>query len=600
VAERGASEQHGVGALAGERGDLPEALARRRRLTRAQERVAAREQERARRVAGLERVREVPGRLLVGEHRQRPLARTSQIRTRARVPGLGEVVGDLFQMALLAVGGERLAGGPVQAGAPQGVELGDHRLPHQRVGELDARPQQAGRQQLLERLLRSGHDAVEQVRVHALAEDRGDAEQLVGRGAQAREPRPDGVAHALRHAGRVLGHPAQDLADEERVALGAGVHRRCDLRGGVRAEPGGGELGDLRKVEPAQADALGRAVAAQLGQRGGERGTSAHLGVAVGADREERRRSAGAQEKRQQQQRRAVGPVQIIEHEHQRAADGECAERVVDGGEEAVPRAGVGALGGAGGARQAPELRGGRAGQRTRPRLADLSQDLRERLVGRERVLRAAAQQHGGVRCGGEAQRQRCLADARLPCHQDQPPRAARHHLPPDRSEPAELLRAADEGVLCRTAQGARRRDVGHDALGLGGREPFEAPARGLQQPVARRRLAGEAPRLVEVSALLRLGGELVERERGPLGVLAAQLVHPVVVHARQQLPLAHGQRLLRAAGRQQRGERPHVDGDVAVELDGRARGHQVLSLGAERPAQLGQGRPQARAGALI
>ena len=127
-----------------------------------------------------------------------------------------------------------------------------HRLAHERVGELEA-PRRCGglqeprAQDLVERgLLDVGLEAgggLQRVGVLLEAEDGRDGEQLVGGVAEPREPGADGVANALRHLGRPgVGQPAQHLLDEERIAAGAGVDASGDVIG---AEQRSGELGDI-------------------------------------------------------------------------------------------------------------------------------------------------------------------------------------------------------------------------------------------------------------------------------------------------------------------------------------------------------------------
>ena len=123
------------------------------------------------------------------------------------------------------------------------------------------------------------------------------------------------MADALRQL-RALGQPAQHLLDEERVAVGAGVHARRDR---VVAEQRARERRDIVLGEPAQPDAQQRAVALELGERAGQRAAPAQLGVAVGAEDEQRPGAIGAHQEAREQQRALVGPVQVVDDQQQAA-----------------------------------------------------------------------------------------------------------------------------------------------------------------------------------------------------------------------------------------------------------------------------------------
>ena len=327
----------------------------------------------------------------------------------------------------------------------------EHRLAHERVRELvaarrDGGLQQARAQDLVERgLLGVGVEAcggLQRARVLLEAEDGRDGEHLVGGVAEPREADADGVAHALRHLRRPdLGQPAEDLLDEERVAAGAGVDAGGDV---VGAEQRAGECGDVVLVEPAQPDAVERAVALEVGERAGERAVAAEFGVPVGADDRERPGARRPEHEAREQQRAAIGPVEVVDHQQQRRAVG---ERGVDGVEQAV--AGAGFTGRAG-----LERVGG----------PGLAQRLRERLERRERLLRAAAEQDGGAvgeRRGGELVGEPGLADAGLAGQQHQPAVAVHLHAGPRRAQAVELGAAADERGRVGALERAGRRHRG-------------------------------------------------------------------------------------------------------------------------------------------
>ena len=203
-AERGLRQQRGIAAPAGEPGGGVEGAARARGVARAQQRVAAGEQDRAGLVFGvgererLERALEALGGVLVGEPLERAAAGADeQVGDLARVGGrrgLEQLGGDLLQVAVLAQRPQRLRGAAVQPRAAQHVELVVDRLAHERVRELEApagrgAPQQPRAQHLVERRLGGGglerRGAGQRARVELEPEHRGGGQQLVGGLARA-------------------------------------------------------------------------------------------------------------------------------------------------------------------------------------------------------------------------------------------------------------------------------------------------------------------------------------------------------------------------------------------------------------------------------
>ena len=128
---------------------------------------------------------------------------------------------------------------------------------------------------------------------------------------------------------------AHDLLDEERVAVGLAVQRAHErLRGGR-----GGQLGhELRHLALRQAGELQpaqRALAAQVADQLVQRVAVGDLALAVGADEQRPPRRGRAHEVAQQLQRRPVGPVQVVEHEHDRRLRADLADQRGHGVEEA-------------------------------------------------------------------------------------------------------------------------------------------------------------------------------------------------------------------------------------------------------------------------
>ena len=111
--------------------------------------------------------------------------------------------------------------------------------------------------------------------------------------------------------------------------------RIASARSARRPVDAGGELdvvGDPVRVEAAQRDPARALDPGELAERVGERVVAAELDVAVGADQQQAGAGEPAGDEAQQQQRGLVGPVQVVEHDHQRArargAGEEAGERV--------------------------------------------------------------------------------------------------------------------------------------------------------------------------------------------------------------------------------------------------------------------------------
>ncbi len=274
---------------------------------------------------------------------------------------------------------ERVGDRAVQPHPPGEAQLLVDRLADERVGEAVA----AGPRAVLADELRGGRlldgledvdarervEALEQGEVEVAPDDGGGLQRAVRAVAQARQAAAEDLAHALRdpRARARLAEVAHDLLEEERVARGLLVQRRREL---VGAEPAAHELRDVARLEPGERDALVEPLAAEVAERGGERMGARELALAVGADDEQRGGPRRADEVREEEQRALVGPVEVVEREHGRSAG---AQRGVDGLEEAPARA----------------LRVVARGRRVvQPCVAER---LDERLVGRDRLLEAAA-----------------------------------------------------------------------------------------------------------------------------------------------------------------------------------------------------------------
>ncbi len=231
------------------------------------------------------------------------------------------------------------------------------RLPDQRVREqVGPRPvvgldEEHRAERLLERrqelVLAELDNALEQLPIDVSTDHGGDAQQLGRRRLEPAETERDHLLDPLRepealelgrarapdlHAG--LDQVADDLLDEERVALGLFVQgtRERPCRHLPRPQPH--ELGSLGVVQSLDVQLGGEPVAAELGQRVRER--VAALGRAVRAQDQQTRGVRRPRQVPQQQQRRPVGPLQVVEHEQHRGRTRQVRQQPDDGLEQPV------------------------------------------------------------------------------------------------------------------------------------------------------------------------------------------------------------------------------------------------------------------------
>jgi hypothetical protein len=117
-----------------------------------------------------------------------------------------------------------------------------------------------------------------------------------------------------------------DLLDEERVALGLAVQRVHERRLGAGHAERGHQLGDLGLGQAAELEMLEQVLPPHVGDQLKQRVVGLELGVAIRAEQEHAARLRRADEVLEQLQRRPVGPVEVVEDEHERRRRADLAE----------------------------------------------------------------------------------------------------------------------------------------------------------------------------------------------------------------------------------------------------------------------------------
>ena len=404
-----------------------------------------------------------------------------------------------------AVGGqrgrslERLRETDVQRAAFSGEQILVNRLAHERMPEGVALAVGLLDQHMV------GHGFTKPLDQHGLGCRRDVREQPMGDRATGGGDR---AQHLLRlrtqrlhahHEGvpQRAGHDAvatlldggEQLFDEEGVALGALEELLSHFR--VRAVPEyPGELGrQLEAREGRELDAGDGIEAFELGQEAAQRVAAVELVRPVGPDDDQAFVVGGAAEEREEIASGAVGPVQVLDDQHQRMLLSELPKQPHQELEQAGLREFLVAarLLSAGRIREEPaELASGGSGELGQLVGADLTAQVTQGGddggVGQLAVaqLDAVAAQHprpGGPRAAGELSHEAALAYARLPRHQEQ------GGLPRGRAgqrlvEGGQLLGAADEGRARNSPHAPiipgfnRRHGAGGELL----REPGDAP----------------------------------------------------------------------------------------------------------------------------
>ena len=247
----------------------------------------------------------------------------------------------------------------------------------------------------IDRLVEGGHERVlvlagrrgETVVREPPADDCRRADHRACARRQRRQPRPEDVAQRRRQLG--AGPPVRDeLLHVERQAVGA-FEQHVD-HGGLRpaAEDPGQLLPHLVATEGRELDPLDGSRSIQLGQERSQRVSPVQVVAAVGRDDDQPLRPHVADDEPQEIAGGSVGPVQVLDDQHERAVPGRPPERPEDSLEEPGQAAG--------------RIHGFVAVDAARPR-GDQPEDIRGRAEDRHHVRRrrAASRDRGRLRRTG-------------------------------------------------------------------------------------------------------------------------------------------------------------------------------------------------------
>ena len=179
-------------------------------------------------------------------------------------------------------------------------------------------------------MFRHSADLGEEVVFDLPAGHRGDLDQpagVLGAGRQADlEDAAQGLGQALTTAARLIGGGGQFLG-EERVPVGTPGDRIDERRGRRRAGDAGQQLDQLAALEPRQIDAIDARLALGLGQPRGQWMAAMQFVAAEGRDHEQSLVARIARQEGEQVAGRTVGPVQVLDDEHDRGRLAEPAEQ---------------------------------------------------------------------------------------------------------------------------------------------------------------------------------------------------------------------------------------------------------------------------------
>ena len=270
------------------------------------------------------------------------------------------------------------------------------------------------------------------------------------------------------------------------------------------------ERGDAVLGEAAEQDLLGQPLAQEVGEHGGERAAGLELGVAVGPDDEHRDLRQPLRQVLDQEQRRLVGPVQVLEDEHQRRV----ARGALDELGDAVQQVAALLLG-----RQRHRLGDvGVADAQLGHELGDLGRVLAERLA--QHLGRHLARRLLDVLDGGQVGRRALLVDAVAGEHaQTEPPRLGGRLL--------DEARLADAGLAADEHESRPRRRARAPRRAAAARAPGRVPTNGVRSAPGRTPVAlGVRPRhLPEAPGRV----DALERELAAVFELAARRAEDAV-----------------------------------------------------------------------
>ena len=224
----------------------------------------------------------------------------------------------------------------VQPGVVARQQVVDHRLPDQavpervpvRVGDQDVRshrgPQRAG--QLV--VVQAGGRG-EQAVPHALPACAGRPQHLLGLLGQPPHRGQQQLAQGLgQHRERAAIAVAQQLLDEQRVAVGTRIHPVGERRLGLAAQDPGHQLVGVQPVQPGQVHPLHPGEPGELGQQRPQRVGAVHLVGAVGDDDQHAvQHLLAADEEGQQVSAGTVGPVRVLDQQDHRPVIGQALQQ---------------------------------------------------------------------------------------------------------------------------------------------------------------------------------------------------------------------------------------------------------------------------------
>jgi len=271
------------------------------------------------------------------EHALSGLGRGDRRAQRRRLRARGRVVAGDRRLALellLVIGGAvqlQLVGErQVQLGALTREQVVVQRLAQERVAEAEA-GLPAGDQHLLgDRLAQRRLHGVElqpgDRRERSLVEhapDRDHARNPLRVGRELLDPRDERVAQALGRGAAAVEPGREQLLGVERVALAA-LEQPVEQRlVGLGAEDVAQRLGQLQAIERPQLDPADAVEALELGQQRSQRVAAVQLVGAVAEQQQHPRLAHGPRRVGDERARRAVGPVHVLERQHERLALGE-------------------------------------------------------------------------------------------------------------------------------------------------------------------------------------------------------------------------------------------------------------------------------------